>query len=112
MKILITAKGKTLDSSVDERFGRAAWFLMVDSETMEVLQATENPNLNDEHGVGIKTATFVLEQNPSAVLTKVYGPKAYDVLKEGTAKLYLLKEGTVRETLEAFKAGQLEEFKG
>jgi len=35
MKIAITATGPDLDSIVDPRFGRCAYFLIIDPETME-----------------------------------------------------------------------------
>ena len=34
MKIAVTSKGVDLDSEVDPRFGRAAYVLVVDSETL------------------------------------------------------------------------------
>ena len=48
MKIAITAKGADLDSEVDPRFGRAAYILIVDSETLdfEALDNKENINGN------------------------------------------------------------------
>ena len=33
MKIAITAQGPELDAAVDPRFGRAAYFLIVDTDT-------------------------------------------------------------------------------
>ena len=35
MKLCITSTGETLESRVDERFGRAPYFLIVDRETKE-----------------------------------------------------------------------------
>ena len=36
MKIAISSVGKTLDSQVDQRFGRCPYFLIVDSETLDL----------------------------------------------------------------------------
>ncbi len=33
MKVAITSYGKDLTSDVDQRFGRAGWFIVVDTET-------------------------------------------------------------------------------
>ena len=33
MKIVITAKGEGLDSELDPRFGRAQYFIVMDTET-------------------------------------------------------------------------------
>ena len=35
MKVAISATGDSLGAVVDSRFGRCAWLLLVDSETME-----------------------------------------------------------------------------
>ena len=51
MKIAITATGKTLDSQVDPRFGRAAWFIVADSDSME-FEAIANDNVNAAGGAG------------------------------------------------------------
>ena len=46
MKIAVTSTGVDLDSQVDPRFGRAAYILVVDSETFDfqVLDNKENVN--------------------------------------------------------------------
>ena len=112
MKVIISAKGDTLDANFDKRFGRGEWFLVIDTETNSVLEAVKNPNLDAAHGVGIKTATFVLEKGVDAVITGSYGPKAYDVLKEGNLKLYLYSGDSVKDAIEKLNAGELEIFKG
>ena len=45
MKIAVTSTGRTIDSEVDVRFGRSPYFLIVDTDTMEV-EAIENPNIS------------------------------------------------------------------
>ena len=54
MKIAITSTGQTLDSQVDPRFGRAAYFIIVDTETME-FETIENQNVNASGGAGVKS---------------------------------------------------------
>ena len=46
MKIAVTSQGKDLDFQVDPLFGRAAYILIVDSETLnfEALDNKENIN--------------------------------------------------------------------
>lgn len=43
MKIGISATGKDLDSLLDPRFGRCAYFLMVDADTEEFLSVYSLP---------------------------------------------------------------------
>ncbi|HNY79853.1 MAG: NifB/NifX family molybdenum-iron cluster-binding protein [Sedimentisphaerales bacterium] len=50
MKIAVTSTGKTMDAQVDPRFGRAACFVVVDTDDME-FEAVENTNV-DAGGAG------------------------------------------------------------
>ncbi len=111
MKLLITAKGPNLDSPIDKRFGRGEYFVIVDTDSKSIIESFHNEYLNNEHGVGIKTATLTLEKGVDAVITGSYGPKAYDVLKQGTLKLYVFtNENTVQDVLDNFEKGNLKEF--
>ena len=51
MKIAVTSTGKTLDSDIDPRFGRAAYFVIVDTETMD-FEVKENDNIAAAGGAG------------------------------------------------------------
>jgi predicted Fe-Mo cluster-binding NifX family protein len=58
-------------------------------------------------GAGIQAAQFVIEQGAQAVLTGNVGPNAYNVFRAASVPIYLLTGGTVREAVEAYKAGRL-----
>ena len=111
MKIAITSRGKTMDSQVDPRFGRAAYFIIVDTETME-FSAVENENLAAAGGAGINSAKTVAETGAEAVLTGNCGPNAQRTLTAGDVKLYTGLGGTVAEAIELFKSGKLTEAAG
>jgi len=68
MKIAVTASTPELSSPVDPRFGRCAYFLFVDSETMQ-LEALENTNVAAASGAGIQSAQFVANQGANVLLT-------------------------------------------
>ena len=62
MKILFAVENNAgLDSVMDNRFGRAGYFLIYDTEEKKVLSVQENMFKNEAHGVGIKIASFVVE---------------------------------------------------
>lgn len=46
MKIAVTSQGDTLDSQLDPRFGRAAYIIVVDTETLEFEALDNNKNKN------------------------------------------------------------------
>ncbi|MFZ4395052.1 MAG: NifB/NifX family molybdenum-iron cluster-binding protein [Kiritimatiellia bacterium] len=109
MKIAITATGKEVTSAVDPRFGRAKFFIVVDTET-NVSAAHDNAqNLNAAQGAGIQSAETVARLGAEVVITGNVGPKAFRALNAAGIKVYLMKEGAVTEAIRTFKAGELME---
>jgi predicted Fe-Mo cluster-binding NifX family protein len=108
MKIAVTSTGKTLDSQVDPRFGRTAYFIIVDTETMD-FTVIENENIAAGGGAGISSAKTVIDTGAQAVLTGNCGPNAERTLNAAGVKLYTSVNGTVSEAVELFKAGKLTE---
>lgn len=111
MKIAITSTGKTLDSKVDPRFGRAAYFAIIDTETMD-FSAIENESAAAAGGAGISSAKVVIDAGAEVVLTGNCGPNAERTLSAANVKLYIGATGTVAEAVELFKSGKLTEAAG
>jgi predicted Fe-Mo cluster-binding NifX family protein len=108
MKIAVTSTGQTLDSLVDQRFGRAAYFIVTDTETMD-FTVTENTNVNAAGGAGINSAKVVTDTGAQAVLTGNCGPNAERTLRAAGLKLYTQATGTVAQAIELFKNGLMTE---
>ncbi|MCK9231011.1 MAG: NifB/NifX family molybdenum-iron cluster-binding protein [Syntrophales bacterium] len=104
MKIAVTSMGPTLDDLVEPRFGRAPWYLFVDTETME-FEALRNPNVAAGGGAGIQSAQLMSDNNIRYVLTGNCGPNAFQVFNAAGVKLVVGAGGTVRQAVEQFKAG-------
>ncbi len=103
MKIAITATGNTLDSTVDPRFGRAAWFLIVDTDTRQLIEAIDNTaGKAAAHGAGISAAAQVADKGVEAVLTGRVGPKALPVLEKAGVKAVNDVSGSVFDALGAY----------
>ncbi|HPC96037.1 MAG TPA: NifB/NifX family molybdenum-iron cluster-binding protein [Sedimentisphaerales bacterium] len=111
MKIAVTSTGRTMDAQVDPRFGRAACFLIVDTETMK-FQVIENSSGDAGGGAGISAAKTVIDAGAKAVLTGNCGPNAERTLRAGNVRLYTGVTGTVAEAVEQLKAGRLTEATG
>jgi predicted Fe-Mo cluster-binding NifX family protein len=110
MKVVISATGDTLDASVDSRFGRCAWFLFVDSETMEC-EAIKNENAAAAAGAGTSCAQLVLEKGVDAVISGRVGPNAHEVLKQGEVTIFIApQDSSVRETIQKCKNKQLQQM--
>jgi predicted Fe-Mo cluster-binding NifX family protein len=109
MKLAITSVGKSLDSAIDERFGRARYFLVVESDTGEILDFVDNvERQHAAHGAGVQAAQAVTEKNVEWLITGNIGPNAFSLLSAAGVKIGTGAEGTVRDVLEKFKAGGFE----
>jgi len=106
MKIAVTSTAKTLDSQVDQRFGRAAYFVIIETETMD-FRVIENESVTAAGGAGISSAKVVIDSGAEAVLTGNCGPNAERTLSAAGIKLYTGVTGTVGEAVELFKGGKL-----
>lgn len=103
MKIAITATGNTLDSMVDPRFGRAAWFLIVDTTTMQLLEAIDNTAGKEAaHGAGINAAAQVADKGVEALLTGRVGPKAMPILEKAGVQAVNDVSGTIMDAISKY----------
>jgi predicted Fe-Mo cluster-binding NifX family protein len=110
MKIVLSVASPNLTAAIDPRFGRAAYLLVVDTETGQ-WQAHENPGQNASGGAGIQAAQFAASQNAQAVISGEFGPNAFDALQAAQIAMYAYGNcQTAPEALERFKAGQLEQI--
>ncbi len=111
MKICVTSTGESLDSAVDPRFGRCAYFVVVDPATME-FKSFANPNIQSSGGAGIQAGQFVASQGAEAVITGNVGPNASQTLASAGIKVFTGASGTVREAVQKFKEKKLQEAAG
>jgi predicted Fe-Mo cluster-binding NifX family protein len=107
MKVAVSAEGKTLDSPVDQRFGRAAWFVVADTETGQIEAVRNDQNMQAAQGAGVQAGSAVANHGVGAVLTGHCGPKAFRVLAGAGVRVYVGVTGTVGQALEDLKAGRL-----
>lgn len=107
MKIVVTAQGAEMESEVDPRFGRAKYFVLVDTETGQHETHDNAQNLNAPQGAGIQAAQSVARLGANAVLTGHVGPKAFATLSAAGVAVFTGAAGTVKEAIEKHKARQL-----
>ena len=107
MKIAVTSTGKDLDSPMDPRFGRAAFILIVDSDTLDFEVLDNSENVNAFKGAGIQAATMVSDKQADVLLTGYCGPNAFKALDAARIKVAGDVSGTIREAVAAFVDGEL-----
>ncbi len=110
MKLCVTSTGESLDSKVDERFGRAYYFLIIDTDTMD-FEAVQNTAQSEGLGAGIRAAQIITDKGIEALLTGFVGPKAFTALETANVKIYEGASGTesAKHAVERFKKGEYKE---
>jgi predicted Fe-Mo cluster-binding NifX family protein len=111
MKVCITAQGATPDAKVEERFGRAPYFILMDSET-EAFEAVANPFADGAGGVGPKAAQLILNHQVAVLISGLLGGNAKAVFESAGVSMYIYRSGgSVRDALKEFKNNTLERAK-
>ncbi len=105
MKVLVTSLGRELDSPFSFSFGRAPYFLIIDTEEMKIVEVIENPAVNYPRGAGIVAAS-IASGKAKVIITGNVGLNAYRVLTQYGCQLYSVAAKTVREAVELFKQGK------
>lgn len=105
MLIVIPATEANPDAPVDVRFGRAAQFIVWETDTDEWHAVDNIQNLEAAQGAGIQAARTIVETGAKALLSGSVGPKAFRTLEAGGVAVHVGAAGTVRETVARFKEG-------
>ncbi len=106
MKIAVSSSGNDLDSQVDPRFGRCAYFVIVETDDMG-FEAFENGSIAMGGGAGIQAAQFVASKGAKAVITGNVGPNAVQTLSAAGVETFVGQSGTVREAMERYTKGKI-----
>jgi predicted Fe-Mo cluster-binding NifX family protein len=112
MKIAVTALGESPESPIDQRFGRARYFILCDAESGQWSARSNRQNLEAAQGAGVQAAQHVMNLGAKAVITGHCGPKAFATLMAGGVDVYQEASGSVQEAVEKFRAGLLSKSKG
>lgn len=108
MKIVVTAQGLTPDSPVDPRFGRAATFVVFDTETGAVTAVRNDEGVNASVGAGVRAAETVSRLGADTLITGYCGPKALRALQAAGIEVLVGASGTVSEAMDRLAAGELQ----
>jgi predicted Fe-Mo cluster-binding NifX family protein len=103
MKLCVSSTGKDIASLVDTSFGRAPYFLIIDTEN-DNIEVMKNSAATTGQGAGIAAAQAVTDKKVDAVLTGYTGPNAYNALHAAGIKVFEGVSGhdTVVEVIDRF----------
>ena len=105
MKIAVSSTGLSLNDQIDARFGRCAYFVIVDPATMD-FEAIPNQNVSSTSGAGISSAQLMVDKGVDIVLTGNLGPKAANVFDASNTKVVTNMSGPVGEAVQRYASGE------
>ena len=110
MKVCIPAESADLDAPMDARLGRAACFVIVDSDSRQMLTSIpNNQNKLAAACAGVQATQTIAQSEAEAVVCANAGPNAFRVLHAAGISVYTGATGTVAEALTEFIEGKLEQ---
>jgi len=109
MKIAIPSDGKNLESKSNDRYTRAEYFIIYDTEKDEIVEVIEN-NPSEAHGVGPKVSQMLIDKGIDALISESVGKHALDVLKAANVDVYLTPKDSIKNIIQKFKEGSLEKI--
>ncbi len=106
MKVAISSKGPNIEDSVELRFGRAPYFVFVDTESMGC-ESLENEYKNAMGGAGVQAAQMIANRGAEALITGNVGPNAFKTLDSAGIEIYKAS-GKIEDAVEKMKNDELE----
>lgn len=91
MKIAITSTGNSLESKLDQRFGRCGFFVIYDTETRGV-EFIPNPNKEAQEGAGPASVQLVASRNVGKIVSGEFGIKIKSLLDSLKIQMIILKQ--------------------
>lgn len=91
MKIAISSTGDSIESTIDQRFGRCAYFVIyeTDNGTLEFLT---NPNKDAEINAGTASVQLVASKNVCKIISGEFGIKIKSLLDSLKIQMIIIKD--------------------
>lgn len=109
MRIAVSSQGREATSPIDPHFGRAAYFIVYDSESDRIDAISNAGNAQAMQGAGIQAAQAVAKQQVDLVVSGNIGPKAFSALKSAGIRIATWHDGTVEEAIRLVLEQKLQE---
>lgn len=102
MKIAITSAGNTLESIMDQRFGRCSYFVVYNTESKSV-EYIPNPNKELPGGAGPASVQLLAEHGVQKIVSGDFGLKVKPLLDSLKIQMIVMKDSqkTVSEIIQS-----------
>ena len=105
MRIAVTSTGETLESQIDPRFGRCAYYIIVETDTMD-FEVIPNQFAMAAQGAGIQAAQFIISKGVRKIVSGDFGPNSAGILASAGIEMIRVPPGTtVKDAVEMAKSG-------
>ncbi len=106
IKVVVTATAPVLDARVDPRLDGAAYFTLVNTNT---IKAESMPNRAREVPLGTEEAASkaVIGMSAQALISDHVGPKAQEIVSSAGMRYYPYSGGLVEDAMIQLKRGEL-----
>ena len=105
MKFLVASVGNRLESFVAKRFEHAAWYLIVDSESL-TCRAFRHNTPHDRHDVLHKASS----DNVAAVVAGKFGESSLKMLRTGSLQIAFVHGISARQAIEKIVQREIEQL--
>jgi len=108
MKSAISSTGRGIDSTIESKFERCHFFLILDLEK-NILLPIENKTKDRPHEIGGTVGQLIANQGIDTVITTDIGPSTFEMFKRYGIKIYQA-EGIIEDAIRLLKEGKLSEL--
>ncbi|MBP7102648.1 MAG: NifB/NifX family molybdenum-iron cluster-binding protein [Bacteroidales bacterium] len=91
MKVAITSTGNTLESTLDQRFGRCSFFVIYDTDNQSVAYIP-NPNKEISEGAGPASVQILAENGVHKIVSGDFGLKVKPLLDSLKIQMIVVKD--------------------
>lgn len=91
MKVAITSTGNSIESTLDQRFGRCSYFVIYDTDTKGI-EFIPNPNKDAQEGAGPASVQIVASRNVHKIISGEFGIKIKSLLDSLKIQMIIIKE--------------------
>ena len=109
MIVAITTNEPKFETTLEPRFGRCSYFVVVDSEIDE-WESFNNPAVESMGGAGPQAAQFLSDQSVDTVISGEFGPKAFTALQAAKIRMFKSKVEVVESIYKKFQNGELDQI--
>lgn len=105
MKTIISSTGNDIKSQFDLRFGRAAYFCLIDDTNLDNPKFYNNHIPDSSNNAGINAAKKALELKATKIISGEFGQESKKILDDNNIQIIMINDGncTINDIIKRLK---------